>query len=53
MEIEFDPVKAEKNLAKHGISFEEALSALLDPLALGFEDSDAKGESRWILIGMS
>ncbi len=53
MEIEFDPAKAEKNLTKHGISFEEAASALLDPMALGFEDHDAEGESRWILLGMS
>ena len=53
MEIEYDPAKAEKNLAKHGVSFEEAASALLDPMALGFEDPDAEGESRWILLGMS
>lgn len=53
MEIEFDPVKAKKNLSKHGISFDEAASALLDPMALGFEDSDAEGESRWVLLGMS
>ncbi len=53
MEIEFDPSKAKRNLAKHGISFEEASSALLDPMALGFEDPDAEGESRWILLGMS
>jgi len=34
MEIEFDPNKASSNLIKHGISFEESLTALLDPLAL-------------------
>jgi uncharacterized DUF497 family protein len=53
MEIEFDPTKAEKNLTKHGVSFEEAASVLLDPMALGFEDLDVEGESRWILVGMS
>ena len=53
MEIEFDPTKAEKNHAKHGVSFEEAASALLDPMALRSEDPDAAGESRWILLGMS
>jgi len=53
MEIEYDPVKAEKNLVKHGISFEEAASALLDPMAIAFEDQDAEGESRWIFLGMS
>lgn len=53
MEIEFDPVRSEKNLTKHGVSFEEAASALLDPMALGFENHDAEGESRWILLGIS
>jgi len=53
MEIEFDPVKAKNNLSKHSVSFDEAASALLDPMALGFEDPDAEGESRWILLGMS
>ena len=53
MEIEFDPTKAAKNLTKHGISFEEAASVLLDPMALGFEDPDSQGESRWIVLGMS
>jgi len=53
MEIEFDPNKASSNLLKHGISFEESLTALLDPLALVREDPDAEGENRWVLIGMS
>ena len=53
MEIEYDPVKAEKNLVKHSVSFEEAASALLNPKALGFEDQDADGESRWVLLGTS
>ena len=53
MEIEYDAAKAEANLAKHRVSFEEAASALLDPLALVFEDDDSEGESRWVLLGMS
>ncbi|RKZ53877.1 MAG: BrnT family toxin [Candidatus Parabeggiatoa sp. nov. 3] len=53
MEIEFDPNKASSNLIKHGISFEESSTALLDPLALVREDPDAEGENRWVLIGMS
>ncbi|MDM8558617.1 BrnT family toxin [Candidatus Parabeggiatoa sp. HSG14] len=53
MEIEFDPNKAASNLIKHGISFEESSTALLDPLALVQEDPDAEGENRWVLIGMS
>lgn len=53
MEFEYDSAKADKNFTKHGVSFEEDVSALLDLMALGFEDPDAKGESRCILIGMS
>ena len=53
MEIEYDPAKAESNLAKHGVSFEEAASALLDPEGLALEDVDSEGEARWVLLGMS
>jgi uncharacterized DUF497 family protein len=53
MEIEFDPNKASSNFTKHGISFKEASTALLDSLALVQEDPDADGENRWVLIGMS
>jgi uncharacterized DUF497 family protein len=31
MQIEFDTNKAIANLKKHGVSFEEAASCLLDP----------------------
>lgn len=51
--IESDPVKAKSNFKKHGISFEEAETALLDPFALAQEDNDSKQEKRWVLIGMS
>jgi hypothetical protein len=53
MKIEFDTRKAASNLRKHGISFDEAATCLLDPLALAYEDVDAKGEGRWVLLGMS
>lgn len=53
MRIEFDPKKAASNLNKHGVSFEEAASCLLDPLALARDDPDAKDEQRLILLGMS
>lgn len=53
MEIEWDPNKADSNLAKHGIAFEEAVSCLLDPNALAREDNAAQGEARWVLVGMS
>ena len=53
MDIEYDPSKAESNLSKHGVSFEEAASSLLDPEALTQEDIHSEDEARWILIGMS
>jgi uncharacterized DUF497 family protein len=53
MEIEWDLEKATSNLQKHGVSFEEASTALLDPLALAQEDATSEGEPRWVLIGMS
>lgn len=53
IEIEWDMAKAEINLRKHGIRFEEAATSLLDPQALAQEDDAAVGEVRWVLIGMS
>jgi uncharacterized DUF497 family protein len=53
MDIEWDSKKAASNLKKHGVSFEEAATALLDPLAKAREDPDAEDEPRWILLGMS
>jgi uncharacterized DUF497 family protein len=52
-ELEWDPEKAIANYRKHGVHFEEAASALLDPQALSMEDADSLGELRWILVGMS
>ena len=53
MEIEWDAAKAAANLKKHGVSFEEAATALLDPKALAEEDDSSTGEPRWLLLGMS
>lgn len=53
MGIEFDPAKAKSNLKKHGVSFEEAVTALYDPMALVKEDNHSTNENRWILVGMS
>ena len=52
-EIDWDVAKAASNLTKHGVSFEEAATALMDPAALAQEDSAATSEARWILIGLS
>lgn len=53
MEIIWDDNKAVSNFKKHLITFDEAASCLLDPMALVDEDPDAEGEQRFILIGMS
>jgi uncharacterized DUF497 family protein len=53
MEIEYDSKKAKSNLIKHGVSFEEAVTALYDPMALALEDKDSIDENRWIFIGLS
>jgi uncharacterized DUF497 family protein len=51
-DFEWDSVKAEANLAKHGISFAEAATAIADPRAKFFDDPTA-GELRSIALGMS
>ena len=53
MNIEYDLAKAESNFRKHGVSFNEAATAILDENALVMEDIDSKDENRWILIGLS
>jgi len=54
MRFEWDPAKAEKNLRKHGVSFEEASSAFNDPWAITFEDPEhSVGEERFITFGLS
>jgi uncharacterized DUF497 family protein len=53
MEIEWGAVKAAANLKKHGVSFDEAATSLLDPVARAQEDDASVGEGRWVLIGMS
>ena len=52
MELEFDPAKATANLKKHGVSFAHAEQALRDLSAVTIEDPDAKGERRFISLGM-
>ncbi len=53
MKIIWDDSKAESNIKKHRVTFAEAATCLLDPMALVDEDPDAEGEQRFILIGMS
>ena len=54
MEIEWDPAKARANLAKHGISFEEAVTVFGDPLATTVPDTGhSVEEERFLTTGLS
>ncbi|HMO26437.1 MAG TPA: BrnT family toxin [Tepidisphaeraceae bacterium] len=54
MQFEWDGRKARANKAKHGVSFEEASTAFLDPRhLLLFDWEHSAAEDRMILIGMS
>lgn len=50
--FEWDDQKAVSNLAKHGISFEDALRALLDENVCDHGVDLHAGETRYINIGM-
>jgi uncharacterized protein len=51
---EWDPEKAKRNLREHGVSFEEAATVFLDPLAMTYPDPDhSREEDREITIGYS
>jgi hypothetical protein len=49
--FEWDPAKAKRNLAKHGVSFEQASRVFDDPFALMLQDRVEGGEERWQAIG--
>jgi uncharacterized DUF497 family protein len=54
MKFEWDPRKARLNLRKHGVSFEEATTALRDPLSVTAEDPDhSSNEHRFVTFGVS
>ncbi len=54
MKIEWDPKKAKSNLRKHRVSFEEATTALSDPMAATGADPDHSiTEARYITFGVS
>jgi len=50
--FEWDPDKAHANLAKHGVSFEEAATAFADPLSFTrFDPDHSAHEDRFLLLG--
>lgn len=54
MQFEWDDAKAVINRRKHGLSFDEAMTAFYDPRQVAFYDPDhCEDEDREILIGHS
>jgi uncharacterized DUF497 family protein len=54
LQFEWNARKAEANEAKHGVSFEEAITVFADPLARIFADEEhSESERREIIIGRS
>ncbi len=54
MHFEWDPKKAKKNRRKHGVTFEEASSALRDSFsATAYDPDHSENENRFVTFGMS
>jgi hypothetical protein len=54
LQFEWDTAKAAENLAKHGVSFEEAATVFRDTLsATGADPDHSFGEERFITFGIS
>jgi uncharacterized DUF497 family protein len=54
LRFSWDDRKATANKRKHRVSFDEAITVFVDPLARAFDDPDhSQGEQRALLIGRS
>ncbi len=54
LDITWDPLKAQSNIAKHGVTFVQAATVLIDPLALTlFDAAHSESEERWFTLGFS
>ena len=52
--FEWDEMKANRNVTKHGVTFEEAKTIFNDPFSLTIADPDhSHDEERWLDIGLS
>ena len=52
--FEWDEAKSERNRRKHGVGFEEAVSAFEDPNRVeGFDEGHSQSEARHFIIGFS
>ena len=54
MRFDWDQAKANANLKKHGVTFEDARSVFFDEFAVQFFDEDhSSEEERFLLLGLS
>ena len=54
LRFEWDEFKAESNVLKHGVSFDEAQTIFYDENArLQYDSEHSQDEERYILLGMS
>ena len=54
LNFEWDEEKAQVNLKKHRVSFEEAMTVFVDPLSMTISDTDhSVNEFRYIDVGRS
>jgi len=53
-EFDWDPEKARTNLAKHEVSFDEAMTVFSDSMSLSrLDDAHGAREERWVTLGES
>ena len=54
LEVTWDAAKANGNIAKHGVTFAQAATVLLDPFAVTvFDAAHSEHEERWFTLGLS
>ena len=54
IKFEWDAAKAQANVKKHGVSFDEARSVFYDDFAVQFFDAEhAEDETRFLMLGIS
>ncbi len=54
LDITWDPVKAQSNFTKHGVTFVQAATVLQDALALTtFDAAHSEFEERWFTLGVT
>jgi uncharacterized DUF497 family protein len=54
LKFEWDQNKAKKNIEKHGVAFDEAVTVFSDSFSMTYDDPDhSSDENRYIIIGLS